>query len=476
MSPSRGGVTTLNTLSPAIMSSDWDYEEEYAPAISRDGFTFRGDRFYVVVDGNQHEREDAQQLYKLLTYTPPPPTLTKKGTAAKRQPAPHKDHAAHFYCAQLIHYGLKPLKTREPAKKKLLAAFGTDQTLSAPASILQLEISMKEEWKKANEVAEKKYREEALERDRREREERQQIDIWEKERREKQEEKQKTMMKDFFGAFDAAALADSDEDEPEAPRLSKAQMRKEIASLSDDQIRKLLLKLLADVPEVEDAMKIEIEKARAQARKAKAKAKAGPSKSQRALSVAQWKGLYNVYAPKLADNWDDAEGPLELEVYPSAKSSHLWAAFNFGIISGVIRSSDAPPKAVGDKIHFVWRGRESGEGVMTFADCNQGAITFLGDGKIHARMTGDLCGKFEFFGKQCAVKKNGGDPVRKVSEWKHDWRGINWSSYNAASLERWGKWGGEPKSEGPAYSDTSEEHPGSDDDEDGGLDLWNFAM
>lgn len=431
-----------------------------------DGFTCTGNRFYVVVDGNQHEREGAQQLYNLLTYTPPPPTLTKKGTVAKRQPVPHKDHAAHFYCAQLIHYGLKPLKTREPAKKRLLAAFGAGQTLSVPASILQLEISMKEEWKKANKVAEKKYQEEAVERDRREREERQQRDIREKERREEQEEEQKTMMKEFFGVFDAAALDDSDEDEPEAPRLSKAQMPKEIASLSNDQMRKLLFKLLADVPEVEDVMKNEIEKAQAQGRKSKTKPKAGPSKNQKALSVAQWKGSYTVYAPKLADNWDDAEGPLELEVYPSAKSSHLWAAFNFGIISGVIRSSDAPPKTIGDKIHFDWRGRESGEGEMTFGDRNKGAITFLGDGKIHARMTGDLCSKFEFFGKQCAVKENIGDPVEKVSEWKQEWRGINWSSYNAASQARWGKWGGDWKIDGPAYSDTSEERPGSDDDED----------
>ena len=451
----------------------WDYEREYAPAISRDGFTCRGNRFYVIIEGNQHEREGAQQLYKLLTYTPPPPTLTKKGTVAKRQPAPHKDHAAHFYCAQLIHYGLKPLKTREPAKKKLLAAFGAGQTLSVPASILQLEITMKEEWKKANEVAEKKYKEEATERDCREREERQQRDILEKERREEQKEKQKSMLTEFFGVFDAAALVDSDEDEPKAPRISKAQMRKEIASLTDDQMRKLFFKLLVDVPEVKDVMKNEIEKARAQARKAKAKTEAGPSKNRKALSVAQWKGSYTVYAPKLADNWGDAEGPLELEVYPSAKSSHLWAAFNFGIISGVIRSSDAPPKAVGDKIHFDWRGREGEEGEMTFADCNKGAITFLGDGKIHARMRGDFCGKFEFFGKQCAVKKNTGDPVEKVSEWKHEWRGINWSSYNAASQERWGKWGGVWKIEGPAYSDTSEEQPGSDDDEDSVLD---FAM
>lgn len=77
------------------------------------------------------------------------------------------------------------------------------------------------------------------------------------------------MMKEFFGVFDAYALDDSDEDEPEAPRLSKAQMPKEIASLSNDQMRKLLFKLLADVPEVEDVMKNEIEKA--QGRKSKTK-------------------------------------------------------------------------------------------------------------------------------------------------------------------------------------------------------------
>lgn len=97
----------------------------YAPAISRDGFLYKCDSFYVQVEGFSHERKDAKALYELLIYAPPPPVLTKTGKVTKRQPklAAYQDQLAYFYSAQLLHYGLKPLKMREHTKR-LLAAYG----------------------------------------------------------------------------------------------------------------------------------------------------------------------------------------------------------------------------------------------------------------------------------------------------------------------------------------------------------------
>ena len=135
---------------PSMSWSDSEPDEWNTPAITRNGFSFQDDKFYVAIGYHTHTRKDATELYALLTYTPPPPALTKAGKVAKRQPKDtHKDEEAHFYAAQLVHYGLKPLKTREPAKKRLLAAFGgaEGKTLEVPKAVLELEVALRKEWK-----------------------------------------------------------------------------------------------------------------------------------------------------------------------------------------------------------------------------------------------------------------------------------------------------------------------------------------
>lgn len=64
------------------------------------------------------------KLLSLLTWTSPEnPHLTKAGTKRVNKAKRHVDESAEFYTAQLLHYGLKPLKTRAPAKAALLKAF-----------------------------------------------------------------------------------------------------------------------------------------------------------------------------------------------------------------------------------------------------------------------------------------------------------------------------------------------------------------
>ena len=68
--------------------------------------------------------------------------LTKKGVVLKKQPLPHKDETGHFYIAQLIHYGLSVVKTKNAAKNRLMAAIGTEKdgkSLKIPLNILKLE-------------------------------------------------------------------------------------------------------------------------------------------------------------------------------------------------------------------------------------------------------------------------------------------------------------------------------------------------
>jgi hypothetical protein len=138
------------------MASQRDYTRHMAAPVSRDGFFCDAGGMFVKSGdtAHVHYRRDSATLHAFLTYTPPTgPVLTKKGQIAKRQPPPHKDETGHFYTAQLQLYGLKPLKTKEAAKKHLLAAFAGGKTLSAAPHIVQLEQEMKIEWEKANRLA-----------------------------------------------------------------------------------------------------------------------------------------------------------------------------------------------------------------------------------------------------------------------------------------------------------------------------------
>lgn len=138
------------------------HSQKFAPPISHDNvFFYYGGHpnfsFYVKVENrgvfHQHPRAEPSYLHSLLTH---------QAVAGPHQPvhnnAPSfKDETEHFYCAQLLHYGLKPLKTKAPAKKALLAAFGNGNTLLVPKHILELEQQLRQEYELVNGQVGTKY-------------------------------------------------------------------------------------------------------------------------------------------------------------------------------------------------------------------------------------------------------------------------------------------------------------------------------
>jgi hypothetical protein len=197
------------------------------------------------------------------------------------------------------------------------------------------------------------------------------------------------------------------------------------------------------------------------------------------LDSRKWCGSYIVHAPALAEQWDSASGPLTLDLYPSSSGGHIWGHFDFGIISGVIRSRSAPPGAFKVPIPFEWRGREDGENVMTFGDDNKGFITFTSEGKVTATMGAGLCKDFTFSGQFRQVPKKADAEVRQaVTAWKSEWRNINWTNYEVENKSRWGGWGGEEREEKPFESDTTVGYDRHDapDDEDCDEDDYNYAL
>ncbi|OTB03384.1 hypothetical protein M426DRAFT_177063 [Hypoxylon sp. CI-4A] len=107
-----------------------------APAATKDGFSYAGDLFAEASGHNRHRRATVAELKDHF----------KSGS--------EKDHPAHWFEAQLIHYGLQPSKTKAVARMRLYDAVNGSK-LSVPSHITQLEKDLKKEWTKNEREAKK---------------------------------------------------------------------------------------------------------------------------------------------------------------------------------------------------------------------------------------------------------------------------------------------------------------------------------
>lgn len=93
-----------------------------------DGFAFaNGDFFASASNQNRHRRATLAELKEHF----------KSGN--------DRDHPAHWFEAQLLHYGLPPSKTKSVARMRLFDAVKVGK-LTVPAHITKLEGSLKKEW------------------------------------------------------------------------------------------------------------------------------------------------------------------------------------------------------------------------------------------------------------------------------------------------------------------------------------------
>ncbi|KAL2012179.1 hypothetical protein VTN00DRAFT_4897 [Thermoascus crustaceus] len=103
------------------------------PPVSRDNFHYSNGDFYVAsFNQNQHRRATIPELRAL--FHPPP-----------GQPPTTKDPPAHWYKAQLLHYGLQPSDNKGTAAKRLLDALNQGR-LEVPVHLQRLERELKKEW------------------------------------------------------------------------------------------------------------------------------------------------------------------------------------------------------------------------------------------------------------------------------------------------------------------------------------------
>ncbi|KAL8797416.1 MAG: hypothetical protein Q9182_007206 [Xanthomendoza sp. 2 TL-2023] len=135
----------------------------YASPVSSPPFHYTSSSGLLVeVEGHRHKLCRSARLYELLTYKDPEPAYTKKGKLKIRQPPKQQDETQHFYEAQMIHYGLKPLSTKTATKNALLNAFkGPGTALTVPQEIRKIQDDLATEYSAKSAITKKKY-EEAL--------------------------------------------------------------------------------------------------------------------------------------------------------------------------------------------------------------------------------------------------------------------------------------------------------------------------
>ncbi|RYP75320.1 hypothetical protein DL771_002416 [Monosporascus sp. 5C6A] len=117
-----------------------------APPVTRDGFSFAGGDLFVEASGhNRHRRATPAELRALFFEKPGSPDSSR-------------DHPAHWFEAQLLHYGLPPSKTKAVARMRFfdaLKADGKNSKLVVPSHIQQLEAELRKEWAKRERSAKK---------------------------------------------------------------------------------------------------------------------------------------------------------------------------------------------------------------------------------------------------------------------------------------------------------------------------------
>jgi hypothetical protein len=108
-----------------------------AAAVSNGKYSFALDSFYVETSAHQvHRRATIPEIQALF-----------HSSHQQQQQQRGADPTGHWYEAQLLHYGLRPSKTKAVAKQRLLDAVNGGK-LAVPTDIVKIEADLKKEWKK----------------------------------------------------------------------------------------------------------------------------------------------------------------------------------------------------------------------------------------------------------------------------------------------------------------------------------------
>ncbi|CAG7955087.1 unnamed protein product [Penicillium nalgiovense] len=143
-------------------------------------------------------------------------------------------------------------------------------------------------------------------------------------------------------------------------------------------------------------------------------------------------GTYQVRSSHIEYSWPHAMPSEGITLSLRLNGNEIWGAYEFGAFEGVLWMPDRPMRASFDRVPFKWRGRETGEGEMSFEDDQEDWIEFLGDGDIVGMI--NCCGELHFRGQRIDSF------VRTASDLRDEWDGYNEEQYEQERRGRWGRW------------------------------------
>ncbi|KAK9234615.1 hypothetical protein V1525DRAFT_422081 [Lipomyces kononenkoae] len=147
--------------------------------------------------------------------------------------------------------------------------------------------------------------------------------------------------------------------------------------------------------------------------------------------LGQINGVYEIRSDDL-DQWSGYPQE-EFTVILGLSGNAVWGAYDFGMYHGILYIPNRPCSASQARVPFTWRGRERGEGEMSFDEDNEGYICFLGNGKIEGEI--NCYGQAKFIGWRTTGNHTG--LSRSVASMQSEWNGYNSREYERERVARW---------------------------------------
>ena len=155
---------------------------------------------------------------------------------------------------------------------------------------------------------------------------------------------------------------------------------------------------------------------------------ADPPHSINSPSLGLINGIYDISCPTVENEWscDDLSVTLSLE------GTTVWGAYDLEMFSSILFLPNRPWQTSNEPLPFTWRGRENGEGEMSFGNSCKGEMYFSGNGNIS--------GWINVYGQCCFTgtrRPEAGTAVRPARSMRAEWEGYDEQAYGEESRARW---------------------------------------
>lgn len=448
------------------------------PAV-RANFLYNGDFYVDVGNLNRHKRATLAEITEILR-----PDLKKS-----KNGVPLKDPVGHWYEAQLIHYGLPPSKDKARAKMRLLENLNSSN-LKVSAGIAAIESELKKEFTAAERKAKAQYKAslaaspsapakvtETKKRKTADNEVRSPVvnvninfgaspfpmssDPTPAKKRKLQtarrgakqpgpppELSHAAFQHNEVNDYDLGSFPVAESPKPrqfatkQTARRSRALPGSRAPPVSHSDLqRSPAEKVTQPKKDQKSTASKEPRVKREPAVKKEPKIKTEPNTKRKTAapsastsvapppSLGLVNGIYDISCPTIEGEWPSYSDDLTLVL--TLDSPAVWGAYDFGMFSGVMHLPHRPYSTL-DELEFRWRGRENGEGEMTFGENCNGVLCFRGNGRIEGWM--NLYGECWFEGIR---REEAGTLVRTARSMRDEWNGYCEAEYERERVGRW---------------------------------------